>query len=188
MIRVIELITLLTLFSLSSTAHAQLCQRESTPVSYSSSTLTPGSDDTVNMQIGDIPAKLVWKRCAAGQTWVPERNKCKGVPLKKTWKEALIYAVGQGTGWRLPNVNELAAIIDYQCHAPPIDIRMFPNTPESDTAGFWTSTPYQHTMTTSNTNEAVHAWYFLLSDGSLSHRPINDSKELNFVKLVKDNP
>lgn len=168
-------------------AMAQLCQRDTTPISFSSANFIPGTDDTIAMQFGNATGQLIWKRCAVGQTWDAVKEKCKGIPLKKTWKQALQLAASEGNGWRLPNVNELAAIVDYQCFVPPIDLKIFPNTPESNTAGFWTSTPYQHVVTTTNTTEAVHAWYFRLSDGALEHRPINDSAELNFIKLVRSN-
>jgi len=166
-------------------AQAQLCQRDGTPITFSAANFPDGTDDTVNMKTGDNPVQLIWKRCAVGQTWEATKKKCKGVPVKKTWKEALQLAALEPGGWRLPNVNELAAIIDYQCYAPPINLTVFPNTPESDTAGFWSSTPFQHVMSTGNTAEAVHAWYFRLSDGGLEHRPVNEPTEKNFVKLVK---
>lgn len=173
--------------SVSIPAHAQLCQRDVTPITFSSANFIPNdNDDTVTMRNADGSPQLIWKRCAVGQTWETTKKKCKGVPVKKTWKEALQLAALEPGGWRLPNVNELAAIIDYQCYAPPINLTVFPNSPESDTAGFWSSTPFQHVVSTGNTVEAVHAWYFRLSDGGLEHRPINEPTEKNFVKLVKN--
>jgi hypothetical protein len=40
--------------------------------------------------------------------------------------------------WRLPNIKELASIIEYACFAPAITVDTFPDTPS---AGFWSNTP-----------------------------------------------
>ena len=60
-----------------------------------------------------------------------------------TWSEALDHCQKlnyNGTGgWRLPNVNELASIIDYSLAVPASE---FPSLP---TGFFWTSTSFQNT-------------------------------------------
>jgi Protein of unknown function (DUF1566) len=43
------------------------------------------------------------------------------------------------TGWRLPNVKELASLADKGCQSPAIDSTAFPSTPSS---WYWSSSPY----------------------------------------------
>ncbi|MGJ8680341.1 DUF1566 domain-containing protein [Paraglaciecola sp.] len=83
---------------------------------------------------------LTWMRCSLGQTW--ENETCTGDASELTWSQALqashgfVYA-GK-SGWRVPNVKELASLTERSCVRPAINEIFFPNTPSDD---FWTSTP-----------------------------------------------
>ena len=87
-------------------------------------------------EVKDNRTGVVWKRCSEGQ--VLSANTCTGSAAAYSHKEALENAKQQ-SGWRLPNVKELASLADKGCINPAIDSSAFPNT--SSTL-YWTSTPY----------------------------------------------
>lgn len=78
---------------------------------------------------------------STGLTWQ------KGEGGRMDWRKALTYCEGLSLAghddWRLPNVREIASIMDLGRGTPPvIDINFFPEThPE----GYWSSTSYQQT-------------------------------------------
>jgi len=66
-------------------------------------------------------------------------------PMTYTWANAMTYCSGNvaalpGSGWRLPAIKELQALVDDSVAAPgpTIDTSAFPSTPA---AIFWSSTP-----------------------------------------------
>lgn len=71
---------------------------------------------------------------------------CTGTAAFFSHEEALRRGQSQ-TGWRLPNVKELASIVDRSRVSPAADPVAFPGTPPEWT---WTSTPYA--------GEPQHAW------------------------------
>ena len=93
--------------------------------------------DNVSGGIGHM-----WMRCSLGQEW--DGATCTGSAEEYTWREALEavealnndggYAVH--TDWRLPNVKELASIVENRCFAPAVNGVLFPQTPASR---FWSS-------------------------------------------------
>ncbi len=86
-------------------------------------------------EVKDNITHLIWQRCPRGMTW--SVNLCLGAAVTYTHEEALVYS--DGKVWRLPNVKELASIVDRNFSNPAIDTRIFPATPGSM---FWSSTPY----------------------------------------------
>ena len=117
--------------------------------------------DNGNGTVTDIPSGLQWKRCSEGQTWIS--GTCTGSASKHTWQQALqladtaIYA--SKADWRLPNIKELASIVEQACYTPAIDLAVFPNTPSEE---YWSSTP--------QASDAKYAWHFDFyhgDDGSL---------------------
>jgi len=86
------------------------------------------------------PSRLVWQRCALGQTW--SGSDCNGTPLTMSWDEALNAAethIQDGRDdWRLPNRNELVSILEFRCFLPTVDNLVFPNAPSG---AHWTSSP-----------------------------------------------
>lgn len=91
----------------------------------------------------DAKTGIYWSKCLEGQTL--NGDFCQGEPTLMTWQEALQHAkqLNDAGGlygkadWRLPNIKELASIIENQCHSPAINNNSFPATPSF---GHWSST------------------------------------------------
>lgn len=138
--------------------------KASTPISR----FTNNNDGTVS----DSITGLTWKRCSEGLSGALCES---GTPATYTWQEALKTGAGSTfagkNDWRLPNIKELATIVERQCTMPAINEIIFPATP---TMSFWSSTPY-------DANPAF-AWniYFPygISDG-------NNKEYKFFVRLVR---
>ncbi len=88
------------------------------------------------VEVTDSRTGLVWQRCSAGQSW--SGGTCSGSATNYTHEGALAYAQSQ-SGWRLPNVKELASLVDRSRIDPAIDTAAFPETPSYY---FWSSSPY----------------------------------------------
>ena len=93
-------------------------------------------------EVTDKRTGLVWKRCSEGQTL--SASSCTGTAVTYTHEEALARAksantTDSATGWRLPNVKELASLADKGCQSPAIDSAAFPGTPS---IYYWSSSPY----------------------------------------------
>jgi hypothetical protein len=106
--------------------------------------LTDNGDGTIS----DAATGLIWKKCTEGQSYDPDANTCTGTIDTFTWQEALQRAVSVNAGsgenlgrddWRLPNIKELASIVDLTLYDPAIDTDFFPETASSY---YWSSTPY----------------------------------------------
>ena len=144
-----------------------VCTNDAVPPS------TPSSDFTV-LGGGDVvlhnSTGLEWQRCAVGQSW--DGSTCSGTSALFRWNDALEMASSKDGGWRLPNVNELASIVEKCRNDPAINLVVFPNTSSSI---FWTSSPAIENM--------FGAWYVLFSDGRDSFVGKNNSYR---VRLVRD--
>ncbi|CAK0769344.1 exported hypothetical protein [Gammaproteobacteria bacterium] len=111
---------------------------------------TPNSafTDPIPGTVTDTTTGLMWKRCPEGQTFVPgtinTRLDCSGDVQSYTWQQALqrpkVHNDDGGfagyTDWRLPNIKELASIVEDKCYDPAINMLKFPGTPS---ANFWSS-------------------------------------------------
>lgn len=99
-----------------------------------------GRADNGDGTVTDPRTGLMWERCSQGQ----DALSCAGDVEAPDWHGALhaaADAAAQGrhgyTGWRLPNVKELAGLLDARQGRPAIDVSGFPNTPD---AAYWTAT------------------------------------------------
>ena len=122
-------------------ANAQTCQTASIPATALTSQFTDNSDGTVT----DTQTGLMWKKCAEGQ----DPLTCSGSTSSFNWQAALQRAqdVNGGlagnnltyTDWRVPNIKELASLVEEQCYSPAINTAVFPNAPS---AVFWSASPH----------------------------------------------
>jgi hypothetical protein len=78
-------------------------------------------------EVSDRLTGLTWRRCLEGSSF--DGTKCAGKPLVLGWTGTLAHALQQahdtGVAWRLPNVKELASLLDHE-HLPHIDTKAFP--------------------------------------------------------------
>ncbi len=94
------------------------------------------------------------------------------VALTYSWYEALDFAENTGNAWRMPNLKELASLVEYACEEPAINSNVFPNTAQGL---YWSSTP--------NAVNDASAWTIDFEDGE--DGPFE--KNINgFVLLVSD--
>ncbi|MBU3620739.1 DUF1566 domain-containing protein [Polynucleobacter sp. CS-Odin-A6] len=98
-------------------------------------------EDQEDGTVVDKRAKLIWMRCALGQSW--KNGICVGNPEKLNWENAkqAVQKVNQDpqyfyNDWRLPSLKEIAMIVDLRCKNPRINLSAFPDTAPS---AFWTS-------------------------------------------------
>jgi hypothetical protein len=69
--------------------------------------------DNGNGTITDNITGLVWQKCSMGQNVLD----CSGTASATTWVNAISYCnnleLALQTDWRLPNINELKSLVDY---------------------------------------------------------------------------
>jgi hypothetical protein len=155
----------------------QVCDTSEYPLSSPTERFDDHGDGTVT----DRRAMLMWLRCSAGQEWAG--GECRGEPTRLSLAEADAYAAQlNGSGehffndWRVPNLPELASIVERQCSDPRINLTVFPNTP----SGFyWTST--------SRPGEAAGNAIYALGFGSDGVERM-DPEQPHFVRLVRHAP
>jgi hypothetical protein len=137
-------IVLLLLPFLSLSAHAQFCASVIKPTAPDQRYSLNG-DATVT----DLETGLMWRRCSEGQSG---ENCSSGAASLYTWTQALqdvdsVNTTGGFAGytdWRLPNIKELASLIEYQCRMPSINQTIFPlTTPSSYWSTFSVTTATQ---------------------------------------------
>lgn len=123
-----------------STARAeQVCDSHIYPLSVHAEQYQDNGDGTVT----DSRSRLTWMRCSLGQSW--SGSTCTGTADVSSWQSAQDNAarLNQAGGyagrhdWRVPQIPELAMIVERQCTNPRTNLTLFPATP----AGiFWTAT------------------------------------------------
>lgn len=110
--------------------------------------------DNNNGTVTDRMTGLIWMRCDLGSSWNNTSRSCVDVDSEEdmhlTWLQALngVTAVNSNAAlysealvandWRLPNIKEIASLVDFHCSPFKLDKNIFPN---SDTV-YWSSTPY----------------------------------------------
>lgn len=98
---------------------------------------TPTVRFTVNRDntVTDNATGLIWMRCSLGQSG---RDCHVGTAQTYTWAGALNEVANNHSGWRLPNIKELASIVELRCKRPAINMEVFPKT---ERANYWSSSP-----------------------------------------------
>jgi hypothetical protein len=126
------------------------------------------SDDTVT----DHTTGLMWQKL--------EVTDDDGNVRTMTWEEALEYCEtlelsGYGD-WRLPNINELQSIVDYEEGFPAIDRNIFQEIPSDSDSIYWSSTTYDF--------DPKHAWCLRFIDGLVYQ--YDKSTTGRFVRAVRN--
>lgn len=117
----------------------QICDTHTYPMSVHAEQYRDNGDGTVT----DNQSKLTWMRCALGQSWTGAT--CAGTASTHTWQSAQDAAkrLSHESGyaghhdWRVPQIPELAMIVERQCANPRTNLALFPATPS---VYFWTAT------------------------------------------------
>lgn len=142
-------------------------------------TTTPEDfEERENGEIKHLPTNLIYMRCALGQTF--DNGECIGIAAQYTWQQALQLSVGYefngSTNWRLPNIKELAMIVERACVRPSINEISFPATPPDD---FWTSTP--------SMQDPLRAWSVAFFNGTSSIKAKDRSINVRLVRTALPN-
>lgn len=119
-------------------------------------------------EVADSMSGLIWRRCTEGQKW--NGQGCAGLPMAFTYDEALAHARTQ-SGWRLPDVKELAGIVDRGRSNPAIDVIAFPGTQSN---WYWSSSPFA--------GSAGSAWFVFFSNGLVHYGSRKGSYAIRLVK------
>ncbi len=132
------------------------------------------SVDENNGIVIDNKTHLVWMRCAIGQSG----RRCTGNASRYNWKNALETAERiQFNGeddWRLPNIKELASIVEAQCNKPAINSDIFPETPSG---WYWSSSP-----TAKEEQEGQKAWSMSFKTG---YDTDQSKDKRQYIRLVR---
>lgn len=145
-------LTLLTALCLTLSVNAAQTCKSTIAASTPDSRFTTTADTVTDTQTG-----LIWMRCSLGQSG----SDCStGSVATYTWEAALQApaAVNAGSGtfgqsdWRLPNIKELASIVETRCYNPAINTTIFPNTVSSS---YWSSSPYAY-----DSNDAWGVYFY----------------------------
>lgn len=130
-----------------------------------------------NGTMTDKATGLMWQRCLIGQEGA---NCSSGAAKSFSWAQALIYPTQKTPqsmlagyqDWRLPNIRELASLVELQCGNPAINLTLFPN---NGAGHLWSSSPYRF--------YDHYAWFLDFNDGIFIY---GDRQDKKFVRLVRE--
>ena len=148
------------------------------------SVVTDGSvKDDGYYQAGEVrsyshPVQEVVKDNTTGLEWQDDYSDTGTVYKRTTWTEAFSYCSNlelNGGGWRLPNMVELASLVDVGNYNPSVTTGIFTNL---RAAWYWSAIPVAKLST--------YAWYTNFYYGNRSYD--NKTATANFVCCVRGNP
>lgn len=136
--------------------------------------------DNGDGSVSDNVTGLMWKKCIEGLSGTACGT---GQGLAFIWQTALQRAVSENllsplgySDWRLPNIKELATLVELQCHLPAANLNRFPNQPgaiEVNSSLSWSSSP---------SSESAFAWAVQFLEGGVAQANKNS---IGFVRLVR---
>ncbi|GIX22421.1 MAG: hypothetical protein KatS3mg121_1204 [Gammaproteobacteria bacterium] len=134
---------------------AGVCNTERAPATAPAERFAPRADGTLQ----DRRTGLIWRACPEGLRGPACRE---GEPLRLDWAAALrlpaaLAARGE-PGWRLPNVRELASLVELQCSRPALAPERFAGVGELPV---WSASPY-HFYT-------HYGWYVDFGEGAQTY-------------------
>ena len=116
-------------------------------------------------EVSDANTGLIWRRCLEGM--VVNGGSCTGNATVFTHEAALTqantHATTTGVAWRLPNVKELASIVDKTRLNPALDPVAFPL--DNGNCTTWSSSPRSLYVN--------YAWYVSFFVGDISSQDRN---------------
>ncbi|MBQ4833962.1 DUF1566 domain-containing protein [Pseudoalteromonas sp. MMG010] len=163
-------ITAVSLFVLSSHVAAQTCY-DSVDETSLTARFTINADGTVS----DTQTGLMWQVCSYGQSYDSDTNTCTGSAQQLTWQEALRGAQNDDTAsyddWQVPNIKELATILEHSCTDPSINESVFFDT---ESQNYWSNT--------SGVTTTGSAWVYQFDSGLNS---LHDKTSNVYLRLVR---
>jgi outer membrane receptor for monomeric catechols len=143
-------------------------------------TTTPIDQFTINTDgtVSDSKTGLMWQRCSYGQIYNSETGACDGSTPSLTWQEALRGALNDTTAdyddWQVPNIKELASILEHSCTEPSINEDVFFGTKLQN---YWSNTSGVSTMSS--------AWVYQFDSGLNSLHAKTSSVYLRLMRYEK---
>jgi hypothetical protein len=138
---------------------------------------TPTTRFTINDDgtVTDTDTGLMWQRCSYGLTYDTDTDSCTGSVQRLSWQEALRSAANDTTGdyddWQVPNIKELASILEHSCTEPSINEDVFYNTQQQN---YWSNTSGVSTLSS--------AWVYQFDSGLNS---LHDKTSNVYLRLVR---
>ncbi len=173
------LLVLVGTVGLAGNANAEICASASIDMPATTPT-SPRFEFTQDSEVViDKKTGLKWARCQWGHSWDVGSGSCvEDSDNDLTWKDALLLVKENAPylgeqGWRLPNIKELASIVEYKCYSPAINNEVFPGTRSGH---FWSNTYVVGADYIRTVNFAT---------GSVGSKP-NSNDEQHYLRLVKD--
>jgi len=145
---------------------SQTCNNAITPTSPTSRFILSNNGTATDLKTG-----LTWMRCSLGQSWTG--SQCTGMVTGFNWQEALdmaeSYTFADKSDWRLPNVKELASIIEKSCQNPAINEGVFPDTFfDAGFSGSTTQTGEFYRTSSSSATFPSLVWLVWFKNGSVT--------------------
>jgi len=127
-----------------------------------------------NATLTDNKTSLIWMRCSIGQSW--DGSECIGSLDAFNWQGAINRAASTNFAnyddWRLPNIQELASIIEVACSNPSINESVFSNI---GFTSYWSSSSFA--------GFSSYAWYINFYNDAQSRAQSKSSGY--YVRLVR---